>query len=104
MRGTPVLLALLPHRSARRRPARSRPSLGPWPVRSPRSSGRSRARPRLLDERADDPRALVLLGMPEHAECELAVRQLNRLDHAIVGVAARNLEALTETVDTLMVV
>src|SRR3954454_3672714 len=104
MRGTPVSLALLPHRSARRRPARSRPSPGPWPVRSPRSSGCSCARPRLLDQRADDPRALVLLGMPEHAERELAVRQLNRLDYAIVGVAARHLEALAEAVDSLVVV
>ncbi len=46
------------------------------------------AGPRLLHQRPDHPRRLVLLGVPEHAQGEAALRQLDRLDHAVVGPAA----------------
>ena len=39
--------------------------------------------PRLLDERADHPRALVLLRVPEHPEREATLRQLDRLHHLV---------------------
>src|SRR4051794_20268994 len=60
--------------------------------------------PALADEGGDQPVRLVLLGVPEHAEHEAALRVLNRLDRAVALRARRRAQAVADARDALMVV
>ena len=65
---------------------------------------RSPARARRGDQRRDDLRRLVLLRVPDDAEGEAAVGQLDRLDDLVVDRPAADLEPLPQPVHALVVV
>ena len=73
-------------------------------TRSPLPQPLRAVRARLLDERADDPRGLVGLRVPLHAQREAVARHLEHLGQLVERRPARDVEPVADPLDALVVV